>query len=115
MFAYEIRLVVDECKTSEFIEFCHSILHEFRKEIGFRNLIIYQDIGRSNIYVMVCEWRSHTAMENHLRGDGFSLLKGGSIVLGKNFKLKVVETMSTEYSQLKRLKMPGPDLLGRTK
>lgn len=103
---YQVRVAVDAYKNSEFIEFCHSIFDEFRKEIGFRNLNIYQDVERSNIYVMVCEWESQETRENHLRGDGFSLLKGGAIVLGKNFKLIIDETTTTEYSQWKRLKLP---------
>lgn len=103
--SYRVKVSVDTNKNSEFTEFCHSIYNEFRKEIGFRNLNIYRDLGHSNIYVMVCEWDSQETMENHLRGDGFSLLKGGAIVLGKNFKLTVHETTTTEYLQWKRLKL----------
>jgi len=104
---YQIRVVVDAYKNSEFIQFCHSLFNEVRKEKGFRNLNIYQDVEGSNIFIMFCEWESQKTMDNHLKGDGFSLLKGGALVLGKDFKLSFDKITTAEYSQWKRLGCQG--------
>ena len=103
MFSYEVRIVVNENKIGEFIQYCHSISNEFRNEKGYRALDIYQDTDQSNIYVLVSEWESQESMDQHLSGNNFSLLKGAALVLGQNFELRVVETKEKNYSHRKRL------------
>lgn len=106
LFSYEVRIAVNPEKTGEFLEFCHSAANRFKQEKGYLALGIYRDSDHARKYILVSQWESEEAMEHHLRGDTFSLLKGGAIVLGQNFTLKIGEPGSKDYSRWKRLNLP---------
>lgn len=106
MFSYSIELEVKTEKLGEFIGFCVSISYEFQKEEGYNSLSVYRNRENTTSYYLVSEWDSETSMQNHLRGDNFSLLKGGTIVLGSNFKLKTKEIPETDYVQWEKMNLP---------
>ncbi len=105
LFSYEVRIAVNPEKTGEFLEFCHSAANRFKQEKGYLALGIYRDSDHARNYILVSQWESEEAMEHHLRGDTFSLLKGGAIVLGRHFTLKIVEPASKDYSRWERLNL----------
>ncbi|MFW2367769.1 MAG: putative quinol monooxygenase [Desulforhopalus sp.] len=106
MLSYRVEIAVNPKKTGEFLEFCHYIANEFRHENGYRALQIYQGRYHAYNYILRTEWESEESMENHLGGDKFSLLKGGAIVLGQNFKLILGEAAITDHAKWKRLSLP---------
>jgi quinol monooxygenase YgiN len=106
LFTYKVEIAVNPKKTGEFLEFCQYIANEFRYENGYRALELYQGRDNSYNYALYAEWESEESIENHLAGDKFSLLKGGAIVLGQNFKLILGEAAITDQSQWKRLSLP---------
>ena len=106
MVSYKVEIAINPKKTGEFLEFCHYIANEFRHERGYLALQLYQNRDQGYNYVLRTEWESEDSMENHLGGDKFSLLKGGAIVLGQNFKLILGEPEKTDHSQWKRLNLP---------
>jgi quinol monooxygenase YgiN len=106
LISYKVEIAITPQKTGEFLEFCHFIANEFRDEMGYRTLQLYRGRDHAYDYVLLCEWESEESMENHLRGDNFSLLKGGAIVLGHNFKLIVGESARTDHSRWKRVVLP---------
>ena len=103
MFSYKMEITVTPLKIGEFMDFCHSIANELRHEKGYRTLHLYQNTDDTQNYVLFSEWESKQSMENHLRGDRFSLLKGAAIVLGKSFKLKIGEALIADYSNWTKL------------
>ena len=106
LFSYEVRIAVNPEKTGEFLEFCHSAANRFKQEKGYLALGIYRDSDHARNYILVSQWESEESMEQHLRGDTFSLLKGGAIVLGQNFKLILGETTKKDHSRWERLNLP---------
>ena len=105
LFTYEVSFTVKEEKIGEFLEFCHSIASSFKQEKGYLALRIYRHCDHVHNFILVSQWESEESMEHHLNGDTFSLLKGGAIVLGQNFKLKIGETATTDSSKWKWVKM----------
>ena len=106
MGAYEVRITVDNEKIGEFLDFCHSVANKFRHEKGYRALQVFRDREDSDTFILLSEWESEKSMEDHWRGENFSLLRGGAIVLGQNFKLIVGEALTIDSSRWQRLNLP---------
>ena len=104
--SYKVKIAVAVEKIGEFLDFCHSIANEFRHEKGYRVLQVYRDREDSDTFILISEWESEKSMEDHLRGETFSLLKGGAIVLGQNFKLIIGEAVTIDNSRWQRLNLP---------
>ena len=105
LFSYEVHIAVNPEKNGEFLELCQSAANRFKQEKGYLALRIYRDSDHGHNYILVSQWESDEAMEHHLRGDTFSLVKGGAIVLGQKFTLKIGEPASKDYSRWERLNL----------
>lgn len=105
MFTYKVEIAVNPKKTGEFLEFFLSIANEIKGDNGYRSLQLYMHRDHAYNYALLSDWESEESMENHLRGDNFSLLKGGAIVLGQNFNVIIGESATIDHSRWKKMNL----------
>jgi quinol monooxygenase YgiN len=99
---YQIKIVVKQYKTDEFVESMRSFSHKIRKEKGCLGYSVYRDSEKENTYSVVGEWRTRTAMEKHFKTQNFEVLIGAARVLGETFKLNIGEVLESGGFKLAR-------------
>ena len=102
MLFYQIKIVVRQYKTDEFVKSMRSFVRKIRKEEGCLGCSRYRDFEKENTYSAVEEWKTHQAMEKHFKAQNFELLMGAARVLGETFEMNVAEVLETGGFKLVR-------------
>ena len=92
---YQIKIVIQQYKTDEFVDNLGSLLSGFRKEIGCLDYSVYQDIDEEHVFCIVAEWETHEAMQKHFLTQKFEVLIGSARVLGETFEMMMTEGLKS--------------------
>jgi quinol monooxygenase YgiN len=97
---YQIKIVIKQYKTDEFVQSMRSFARKIRKEKGCLGYSVYRDSEKENTYSLVGEWKTHPAMEKHFRTQTFEVLMGAARVLGETFEMNIAEVVKTADFEL---------------
>ncbi len=99
---YQIKIVIKQYKTDEFVESMRSFSRKIRKEKGCLGYSVYRDSEKENTYSVIGEWRTRPAMEKHFQTHDFEVLIGAARVLGETFEMNIAEVLKTGGFKLAR-------------
>jgi quinol monooxygenase YgiN len=92
---YQIKIVIQEYKTDEFVDSMHSLVSGFRKEKGCLDYCVYQDLDEEHAFCIVAEWETDEAMQKHFLTPKFEVLIGAARVLGDTFEMSIAEVLES--------------------
>ena len=99
---YQIKIVVKQYKTDEFVKSMRSFSRKIRKEKGCLGYSLYRDSEKENTYSVVGEWKTPQAMKKHFKTQTFEVLMGAARVLGETFEMNIAEVLETRGFKLAR-------------
>ena len=102
---YQIKIVIKQYKTDEFVKSMRSFARRIRKEKGCLGCSVYRDSEKENTYSVVGKWKTRPAMEKHFRTQNFEVLIGAARVLGETFEMNLSEGLKTGGFELAREQM----------
>ena len=88
---YQMKIVIQEYKIDEFVDFLHSLLSGLHKEKGCVDCCVYQDLDEQHAFCIISEWKTHEAMQKHFLTQKFEVLIGAARVLGETFEMIIAE------------------------
>ncbi len=109
MLFYQIKIVIKQYKTDEFVESMRSFSRRIRKEKGCLGFSVYRDFEKENTFSVIGEWRTRPAMQKHFKTQNFELLIGASRVLGETFEMNIAEGLKTGGFELAREQIASQD------
>ncbi len=92
---YQIKIVIQEYKTDEFVDSLRSLVSGCRKEKGCLDYNVYQDFDRELAFCIVAEWETHETMQQHFLTQKFEVLIGSARVLGESFEMMMAEVLES--------------------
>jgi quinol monooxygenase YgiN len=92
---YQIKIVIKQYKTDEFVKSVRSFARRIRKEKGCLGYSVYRDFEKENTFSVIGNWRTRQAMEKHFRTQNFEVLIGAARVLGETFEMNIGEVMGS--------------------
>jgi quinol monooxygenase YgiN len=92
---YQIKIVIKQYKTDEFIKSTRSFARKIRKEKGCLGCSVYRDSEKENTFSVIGKWRTRPAMEKHFKTQNFEVLIGAARVLGETFEMNIAEGLKT--------------------
>ena len=95
MFSYLIKVDLKRYKSNEFITSLKSIALRIRREkecIGYR---LFSNCDEKRGYMVMGEWKTKEAMENHFQTEDFQVFVGAARVLGETFEMKIFKGLET--------------------
>ena len=92
---YHLKIEIKPSKADEFIDSVSSLLRSIRNEKGCLDLSVYCNSERENTFIVVGEWKTPQAMEEHFKTHKFDLLIGAARVLGETYVLNTARVMKT--------------------
>jgi quinol monooxygenase YgiN len=95
LFFYQIKIVIKQYKTDEFVGSMRSFARRIRKEKGCLGCSVYRDSEKENTYSVVGEWKTHQVMEKHFKTQNFEVLIGAARVLGETFEMNIAEVLGS--------------------
>ena len=102
MHFFQIKIVIKQFKTDEFVQSMRSFSRKIRKEKGCLGYSVYRDFEKENTYSLIGEWRTRQAMEKHFKTLNFEVLIGAARVLGETFEMNIAEVLETGGFMLAR-------------
>jgi quinol monooxygenase YgiN len=99
---YQLKIVIKQYKTDEFVESMRSFSRKMCKEKGCLSYSVYRDFEKENTYSVIGEWRTRPAMEKHFRTQDFEVMIGAARVLGETFEMNIAEVLETGGFELAR-------------
>ncbi len=109
MLFYQIKIVIKQYKTDEFVESMRSYSRKIRKEKGCLSYSVYRDSEKENTYSVVGEWQTRPAMEKHFKTQNFEVLIGAARVLGDTFEMNIAEVLKTGGFKLAKEQIASQD------
>ena len=109
MLFYQLKLVVKQYKTDEFVKSTRSFAHRIRKEKDCLGYSVYRDSEKENTFSVVGKWKTRPAMEKHFKTQNFEVLIGAARVLGETFEMNIAEGLKTGGFELARKQMASQD------
>ena len=109
MRCYQIKIVVKQFKTDEFVKSMRSFARRIRKEKGCLGYSVYRDFEKENTYSLIGEWKTRQAMETHFKTLNFEALIDAARVLGETFEMSLVEVLESGGFKLPREKIASQD------
>jgi quinol monooxygenase YgiN len=97
---YQIKIVIQEYKTDEFVDSLRSLVSGFRKEKGCLDYCVYKDLDEEHAFCIVAEWETDEAMQKHFLTQKFEVLIGAARVLGETFDIIMAEVLELEAFEL---------------
>jgi quinol monooxygenase YgiN len=92
---YQIKIVIKQYKTDEFVKSMRSFARKIRREKGCLGYSVYRDFEKENTFSLVGEWQTRQAMETHFKTLYFEVLIGAAKVLGETFEMNIAEVLKT--------------------
>jgi quinol monooxygenase YgiN len=102
---YQIKIVIKQYKTDEFVESMRSFSRKIRKEKGCLGYSVYRDSEKENTFSVIGEWKTRQAMEEHYKTQNFEVLIGAARVLGETFEMNIAEVLKTGDVKLAKEQM----------
>jgi len=99
---YQIKIVIKQYKTDEFVKSMRSFSRKIRQEKGCLGYSVYRDSEKENTYSVVGEWKTRPAMEKHFKTQDFEVMIGAARVLGETFEMNIAEVLETGGFELAR-------------
>ncbi len=106
---YQIKIVIKQYKTDEFVKSMRSFARKFRQEKGCLGYSVYRDSEKENTFSVIGKWRTRQAMEKHFKTQSFELLIGAARVLGETFEMIMAEVLESGGFKLAREQMASQD------
>ena len=105
MFFYQIKIVLKQYKTDEFIKSMRSFSRKIRKENDCLSHSVCRDSENENTFSVLGKWGTHQAMEKHFNTQNFEVLIGAAKVLGETFEMNVGEVLESGGFKMARKQM----------
>jgi quinol monooxygenase YgiN len=102
MHCYQIKIVIKQFKTDEFVKSMRSFARRIRKEKSCLGYSVYRDFEKENTYSLIGEWKTRQAMETHFKTLNFEVLIGAARVLGETFEMNIAEVLEAGGFMLAR-------------
>jgi quinol monooxygenase YgiN len=83
---YQIKIVIQEYKTDEFVDNLRSLLAGFSKENGCLDYSVYQDLDEEHAFCIVADWQTDEAIQKHFLTQKFEVLIGAAGFWGRHLK-----------------------------
>jgi len=99
---YQLKIVIKQYKTDEFVKSMRSFSRKIRQEKGCLGYSVYRDSEKENTYSVVGEWKTRPAMEKHFKTQDFEVMIGAARVLGETFEMNIAEVLETGGFELAR-------------
>ena len=107
---YQIRTVIREEKTDEFLRALRSLWFDFLKEDGCKSYRVYREFEKEQNFCLVGEFQNHEVMDDHFKGENFEVLLGAAGVLGSSFKISISKISESGGPELAKSKLkPRPN------
>ena len=100
MLIYQLKIGIKPYKPDEFVSSMHSFLSSIRKEKGCLDFSVYRDSEKENTFIVVGEWKTRQALEEHFQTREFELLIGAAKVLGETFTMNIAEVRKSGSFEL---------------
>jgi quinol monooxygenase YgiN len=88
------RITVPAEKRVEFLQTIGRLIEPSKRAKGCRTFDFYLDATDANSTLLVSEWDTETDLNNYLRSDDFSVLKGAITVLSARTKASVTSHLN---------------------
>ncbi|MFK7845534.1 MAG: putative quinol monooxygenase [Rhodothermales bacterium] len=102
---YYLNIELKRYKEDEFVNSMQSSSHRIRKDNECLRFHLYRDSEKENGYIVIGEWKTRQAMEQHFQTHEFELLIGAARVLGETFEMNIAEVSKTGGFELAREQM----------
>lgn len=102
MMIYLLNIELKPYKEDEFVNSMQSSSNRIRKNNKCLRFNLYRDSEKENSYIVIGEWKTHQAMEQHFQTNEFELLIGAARVLGETFEMNIAEVSKTGGFELAR-------------
>ena len=109
MLFYQIKIVIKQYKTDEFVKSMRSFARKIRKENGCLDCSLYRDSEKENTFSVIGKWRTRHAMEKHFKTQNFEVLIGAARVLGDTFEMNIAEVLESGGFKLAREQIASQD------
>jgi quinol monooxygenase YgiN len=86
-----------------------SLSHRIRKDNECLDFNLYRDSEKENSYIVIGEWKTRQAMEQHFKTHEFELLIGAARILGETFEMKIAEVSNSGGLELAREQITSQD------
>ena len=100
MLIYQLKIGIKPYKPDEFVSSMHSFFSNIRMEKGCLDFSVYRDSEKENTFIVVGEWKTRQAMEEHFQTREFELLIGAAKVLGETFTMNIAEVTKSGSFEL---------------
>ncbi len=108
MFSYLIKVGIKPYKSDEFVASLMSIAPKMRKGKDCIGYSLYSNCNDEHGYMIVGEWKTKQALENHFKTNDFKVLVGAARVLGEDFEIKISEGLETGGIELAKARISAP-------
>ena len=102
---YFLKIELKPYKVGEFVNSTQSFSHRVCKDNECLDFNLYRDSEKENSYIVMAEWKTRQAMEQHFKTREFELLIGAARVLGERFEINIAEVLKTGGFELAREQM----------
>jgi quinol monooxygenase YgiN len=85
-------------KRKELLQTLEAILERVRKETGCVKANLYQNMDNDRGFMLIEEWRNQEDLENHIRSDSFSVLRGANSLLEREPEIIVSEASQSSLN-----------------
>jgi quinol monooxygenase YgiN len=102
MIIYFLKIGIKPYKEDEFVNSIQSFSHRIRKDNDCLDFNLYRASEKENSYIVIGEWKTRQAMEQHFKTHEFELLIGAARVLGETFEMNITEALKTGGFKLTR-------------
>ena len=109
MLFYQIKIVIKQYKTDEFVKSMRSFARKIRQEKGCLGYSVSRDSEKENTYSVVGEWKTPQAMKKHFKTQTFEVLIGAARVLGDTFEMNIAEVLESGGFKLAREQIASQD------
>ena len=109
MLFYQLKIVIKQYKTDEFVKSMRLFSHKIREEKGCLGCSLYRDSEKENTFIVIAKWRTRAAMEKHFKTQNFEVLIGAARVLGDTFEMNISEGLKTGGFELAREQIAPQD------
>ena len=99
---YYLNIELKPYKVDEFVNSMQSFSQRIRKDKECLNFNLYRDTKTKNTFIVIGEWKTPQAMEQHFKIHDFELLIGAARVLGETFEMNIAEVLKTGGFELAR-------------
>ena len=105
LFSYQLTLVIEEKMRDEFTNALRFLSSGIRNEKGCLDFRLCSYLDKKDTYCVLGEWKTRQAMETHFSRENFSVLIGAAMVLGKDFEMRIGETLEKGAYQFAKKKI----------